>query len=122
MPVLGESSHDAARVAVALHAQAPEKYLEFHRQMLGSDQQADGQAALNVAKKLGLDMNKLAEGLADPEVDATLLEVHELAQKLNIEGTPTYVVGDQVVPGAVGVANLKEIIGNVRSCGKATCS
>ncbi len=48
--------------------------------------------------------------------------MHQLAQKLNIDGTPTYVIGDQVVPGAVGVANLKEIIGNVRSCGKTTCS
>jgi len=121
-PVLGPGSQEAARVAVAVRRQAPEKYLAFHRAMLGSDQAADGARALEVAKGLGLDMARLSADLADPIVDETIDESMSLAQSLGIDGTPTYIVADSLVPGAVGRAALATMIKNARSCGKIACS
>jgi protein-disulfide isomerase len=64
----------------------------------------------------------LSADLADPKVEASLVEVQKLARKLGINGTPTYVIADEVLPGAVGAENLKEVIGNVRKCRKTVCS
>ena len=120
-PVLGQDSVDAARVGLAVAAQAPEKYLEFHSKLLRS-KHANGESAIAIARQLGLDAERLSSDLADPKVEASLIAVHKLAQSLGIEGTPVYVIGDQVVPGAVGYDRLKEAVANVRKCGKAMCS
>jgi protein-disulfide isomerase len=73
-----------------------------------------------VAKEVGLDMAKLEKDMAGPEAKATLEENFKLAEAMGMNGTPSYVIGKQVVIGAVGVDNLKEKIGIAR-CGKATC-
>jgi protein-disulfide isomerase len=65
-------------------------------------------------------MTKLEKDIASPEVRATLEENFKLAEDMGMNGTPSYVIGTQVVIGAVGVDNLREKIGVVR-CGKATC-
>lgn len=121
-PVLGEGSRDAARVAVAVHAQAPEKYLDFHKALLTSDEQADGDHALKVAEGLGLDMNRLSADLTGPTIDDPMIEAHQIASRLGIDGTPTYIVADTVVPGAIGLDAVTSIIANVRKCGKTACS
>jgi protein-disulfide isomerase len=72
------------------------------------------------AKEAGLDMAKTGEGLASPEVRATLEENFKLAEAMGMNGTPSYVIGKQVVIGAVGLESLREKIGVAR-CGKATC-
>ncbi|MGQ4272807.1 DsbA family protein [Terrihabitans sp. B22-R8] len=120
-PVLSEGSRDAARVAVAVHEQAPDKYREFHRALLSSEETADGNSALETARKLGLDMKRLSAVLAGPDIDNPLLEAHQLAGQLGIDGTPTYVIADKVIPGAVGLPALQGLIGNVRTCGKTEC-
>jgi protein-disulfide isomerase len=120
-PVLGPDSVDAARVAVGVSKQAPEKYLDFHRKLLSAES-ATGASAIEIARGLGLDIDRLSKDLTDPSTEAALVSVHKLANRLNINGTPTYVIADQVLPGAAGADTLKEIIGNVRKCGKAECS
>jgi protein-disulfide isomerase len=72
------------------------------------------------AKEAGLDIGRLEKDLASPEVRATLEENFKLAEAMGMNGTPSYVIGNQVVIGAVGVENLREKIGIAR-CGKATC-
>ena len=121
-PVLGPGSVEAARVAVAVRMQDKDgkKYLEFHQKLLGGRGQADKARALAVAKEIGLDMAKLEKDIASPEVKATIEENFRLAESMGMNGTPSYVIGKQVVIGAVGVDNLKEKIGIAR-CGKATC-
>lgn len=120
-PVLSQDSVDAARVAIAVNNQAPGKYLEFHRQLLHADG-ASGERAVEIARDLGLDVERLSADLADPKIEATLVAVQKLAKQLGINGTPTYVVGDQVLPGAVGYDTIKEAVENVRKCGRAMCS
>jgi protein-disulfide isomerase len=121
-PVLGPGSVEAAQVAVAVRMQDPtgKKYLDFHQKLLGGKGQADKARALAAAKDAGLDMAKLEKDLASPEVRATLEENFKLAEDMGMNGTPSYVIGKQVVIGAVGVDNLKEKIGVAR-CGKAVC-
>jgi len=121
-PVLGPGSVEAAQVAVAVRMQdkTGKKYLEFHQKLLGGRGQADKARALAVAKEIGLNMAQLDKDVASPEVKATLQENFKLAEQLGLNGTPSYVIGDNVVVGAVGLPNLQEKINTVR-CGKASC-
>ena len=72
------------------------------------------------AKEAGLDVAKLEKDFGSDEVRTTLEENMKLAESMGMNGTPSYVIGKQVVIGAVGVESLKEKIGVAR-CGKATC-
>jgi protein-disulfide isomerase len=121
-PVLSAGSVEAAQVGVAVRMQDPtgKKYLDFHQKLLGGRGAADKARAMAVAKEVGLDMGKLEKDLASAEVRNTLEENMRLAEAMGMNGTPSYVIGKQVVIGAVGVDNLKEKIGIAR-CGKATC-
>ena len=121
-PVLGPGSVEAAQVAVAVRMQdkTGKKYLEFHQKLLGGRGQADKARALAVAKDIGLDIGRLEKDLASTEVKATLQESFKLAESLGLNGTPSYVIGDNVVVGAVGLEALKEKV-NTSRCGKPTC-
>ncbi|MDU3041370.1 DsbA family protein [Bradyrhizobium sp.] len=119
-PVLSQGSVEAAQVAVAVRMQAPQKYLDFHQKLLGGRGQADKAHALAVAKELGLDMARVEKDMASPEAKATIEENFKLAEEMGMNGTPCYVIGKQVVIGAVGVEGLREKISTAR-CGKATC-
>src|SRR5689334_6518731 len=121
-PVLGPGSVEAARVAVAVRMQdkTGKKYLDFHQKLLGGRGQADKARALAAAKDLGLDMAKLEKDMASPEAKATIEENFKLAEEMGMNGTPSYVIGKQIVVGAVGLDGLKEKISQAR-CGKATC-
>jgi protein-disulfide isomerase len=112
LPVLGPSSIEAAQVAVAVRMQDPsgKKYLEFHRKLLLGRGQADKARAMAAAKDAGLDVARIEKDLQSPEIRASIEESMKLAEALGITGTPSYVIGDSVVPGAVGVALLKEQI------------
>ncbi|MGU9979293.1 DsbA family protein [Phreatobacter sp. HK31-P] len=114
-PVLGQGSMEAAQVAVALKMQvnAP-KYLEFHQKLLGGRGQANGVRALEVAREVGADMTRLQRDMQSPQVRDTLAENMRLAELLRINGTPTYVVGDEVVVGAVGLEKLRENLARAR--------
>lgn len=121
-PVLGPGSVEAAQVAVAVRMQDPtgKKYLDFHQKLLSGRGQADKARAVAAAKEAGLDMARLDKDMASPEVRATLEENFKLAEDMGLNGTPSYVIGKQVVVGAVGLDNLTKKIGEAR-CGKATC-
>ncbi|MGA2055170.1 MAG: DsbA family protein [Bradyrhizobium sp.] len=121
-PILSESSVEAAKVAVAVRMQDPggAKYLDFHQRLLGGRGTADKARAMAAAKDAGLDVARIEKDLASPEVRATIEENFKLAEAMGMSGTPSYVVGKQVVVGAIGLDGLKEKIGLAR-CGKATC-
>jgi protein-disulfide isomerase len=121
-PVLGPGSVEAARVAVAVRMQdkTGKKYLDFHQKLLTGRGQADKARALAAAKEAGLDVARIERDMASDEVRQSLEESLKLAEKLGLNGTPSYVIGSNVVVGAVGHDALKEKINSAR-CGKATC-
>lgn len=121
-PVLGQGSVEAAQVSVAARMQdkTGKKFLEFHQKLLTSRGQVDKAKAMATAKEVGFDMARLEKDLASAEVKATLEEGLKLADPLGLSGTPSYVIGEEVVVGAVGLAELKQKV-NIARCGKATC-
>ena len=121
-PVLGPGSVEAAQVAVAVRMQDPtgKKYLAFHQNLLSGRGQADKARSMAAAKEAGLDMARLEKDFSSPEVRATIEENFKLAESMGMNGTPSYVIGKQVIIGAIGIDALKEKISNAR-CGKAIC-
>src|SRR3981081_3034094 len=121
-PVLGPGSVEAAQVAVAVRMQDPggKKYLDFHQKLLGGKGQADKARERAGAKDAGLDVARIEKDMTSPEVKATIEENFKLAEAMGMNGTPSYVIGKQVVVGAIGRDGLAEKIGIAR-CGKATC-
>jgi protein-disulfide isomerase len=114
-PVLGPGSIEAAQVSVAAHLQDQgKKFLDFHQKLLGGRGQADKARALAAAKESGFDAARIEKDLQHPEVRATLEEVMALAEALGINGTPSYVIGNTVVPGAVGLEALRKQIAEAR--------
>lgn len=120
-PVLGPGSGEAAQVAVAVNKIAPEKYGAFHDALITGRGQADGARAMAAATSIGLDEADVRKEMQTALVNDTLTEVYGLAERLGINGTPSYVVGDEVVVGAVGYDQLKKRIESVRACGSTTC-
>jgi protein-disulfide isomerase len=121
-PVLGPGSVEAAKVAVAVRMQdkTGKKYIDFHTKLLGGRGQADKARAMAVAKEIGMDMGRLDKDLASDEVKASIDESLKLAETLGLNGTPSYVVGTDVVIGAVGLDALRVKVSTAR-CGQATC-
>ena len=116
-PILGPGSLEAARIAVAVRMQDPDgqKYLAFHQKLLGGRGHADASLATSAAQDSGVDMERLARDVTSEEVRNTLDENMKLARALGITGTPSYVIGDAVVPGAVGLVALEEAIRAARN-------
>lgn len=113
-PILGPGSVEAAHVAVAVRMQDEQKYLGFHTKLLGDPGPANKEKALAAAAAAGLDVARVQQDMDRDEVQTTIDEDSTLARALGISGTPGYVIGDTVVPGAVGVAALKELITTAR--------
>ena len=120
-PILSESSVEAARISVAVKDSAPEKYLDFHQQLFDRPGQANGSKALDIVKDLGLDPKTIQEAANSAGVTENLQEVQRLAELLDISGTPSYVIGTELVPGAAGYDALQEKVAAMRQCGAATC-
>ena len=97
-PILSKGSEETARVALAAKMQG--KYWEFHRAMLESPGQANEASALKVAEKVGLNIAKIKTDMASPEVKAEIARTRALAQKLGIQGTPHFLVGERSIGGA----------------------
>lgn len=116
LPILGPGSVEAAQVAVAVRMQDPggEKYVAFHRAMMGAAGQANKASALAAARGAGLDMDRLERDLANPETKASIDESRMLANSLGITATPSFVVGDSVTTGAAGISKLAEKIAAAR--------
>ncbi|WP_343034057.1 DsbA family protein [Aurantimonas aggregata] len=119
--VLGPQSLAASRVSLAVRELAPERYGEFQRTLLGSRGVADEAAAMGVAEDLGIETAPLRTAMSSPAVSAALAESNELAEGLAINGTPSYVLADGILAGAVGKEALAAGIANVRACGSTSC-
>lgn len=109
-PVLGPGSLEAAQVAVACRMQdaTGTKYLDFHQRLLGGRGPADKAHALAAAKQAGFDVARIEKDLASDEVRETLKENMKVADAIGLNGTPSYIIGTDVVIGAQGYDVLKE--------------
>lgn len=107
-PILGPGSVYAARAALASRKQG--KYEEFHWALMGLKSRAEERSVLQAAKSVGLDIKKLEADMDTPEVDQHIGLSMELAQVLNITGTPTFIVGDALAPGLILTDQLLQLV------------
>ena len=122
-PVLGPGSVEAAQVASAVRNQFKgDKFWEYHQKLLATKGQIGKPQALSVARDLGADMGKLEKDLVAPAIKAGIDEVMRVADSLNLTGTPSYVLGTDVIVGAVGYQELQGKLDNMKKCGKSVCS
>jgi protein-disulfide isomerase len=98
LPIFGEDSEAAAKVALAAKKQG--KYLEMHQKLFTEPGKANLDKALSIAGELGLDVDQLKKDMQDPEIEEALKENRSLAEALGAQGTPYYVIGDIILAGA----------------------
>ena len=121
-PVLGPDSVEASQVALAVRKQLKaDRYMAFHQKLLMSRGRVGKELALQAAHDSGADMAQLSKdmesGDSKPLIEATM----RAADQLRIGGTPSFVVGDGIIVGAVGQDALASAIKSVRLCGKVSC-
>lgn len=119
-PILGPDSQKAHVVSMAFRALAPEKYGEFHRALLTSGRATEA-TAIETALALGVDEAALREEMKNPAIAEAFGKTYELANALAITGTPSYVVGNEVIYGALGQDVLAEKIELARACEDGAC-
>jgi protein-disulfide isomerase len=112
MPVLGPQSVAAAHAALA--AQRQGKYEAFHNAMMATKGQMAEDTVYKVAGSVGLDVDRLKQDMAAPEIDRALKANLALADALNIRGTPGFIIGNRIVPGALDLDTLKNMVADAR--------
>src|SRR5580693_4832609 len=112
MPVLGAPSVTAAHAALAARLQG--KYEFFHAAMMGTKGQITDEVVYQVAGSVGLDVDRLKRDMAAPEIEQALKANLALASALEIRGTPGFIIGEHIVPGAIDLEALKNLVADAR--------
>lgn len=111
-PILGPVSVTAAHAALAARRQG--KYDAFHAAMMAARGNITDETVYQVAASVGLDVDRLKHDMAAPEIAEQLKANLGLAELLDVHGTPAFIVGDKVVPGAIDLAQLKTMVADAR--------
>jgi protein-disulfide isomerase len=111
-PILGPGSEFAARAALASRRQG--KYVRFHNALMQATEQVTEETVMGVAREVGLDTEQLKADMQDPAIQDAIARNLQLANALGITGTPSFIIGQEVVPGAVGLGTLRGLIERAR--------
>ena len=111
-PILSQQSYIAAKAALASKKQ--DLYDNFHLSLMKIKGKVDEEKVFSTAKRIGLDINKLKIDMNNPEIEQQLMKNREIAKLLNLNGTPAFIIGDIIYPGALDLNNLKNIIKQFR--------
>lgn len=110
-PILGPESTTAAQAALASAMQG--RYVEFHEALMNAPA-LDEAAIMSIAEDVGLDTDRLRKDMESEAVAAHIAVTHRLAQELGIRGTPALVIGRQLIPGAIGIDEMKRYVEEAR--------
>ena len=111
-PILGDGSVFAAKAALAAREQG--KYEEFHWALMGMQERADEASVMRIATDIGLDVERLRADMDTAEIKEHIATSMRLTQALGFNGTPSFVIGDNLVPGFVEEEQLRTIVEKVR--------
>jgi protein-disulfide isomerase len=111
-PILGPASRTASMAAIAAHKQG--KYLAFHNALMAYPNNLTDEVIFALARQVGLDLAKLKDDMKSPETQALIEKTHKLATDLGINGTPGFIIGDEIIPGAVSADEMKKKIAEAR--------
>ncbi len=121
-PVLGPGSVEAAQVAGAVRNQLQgDKFRDFHQRLLLTHGPIGKAQALAAARESGVDMDQVDKDMKSADNHAGIAEVMQIADQLSLTGTPSWVIGKEVIVGAVGYDEMHDKIENMKKCGKAAC-
>lgn len=115
-PILSPQSTMAAKWAVAANKQG--KYWEFHQALLESSAPKDDANMTKIAQSLGLDVAKLKKDAESKDVEDYLASVTDFGRKLDVSGTPGFIVGTQILRGFVEYEAFKTIVNEERKKSK----
>ena len=104
-PILGPASRVASAAAVAAHKQG--KYHALHNALMAYPNNLTDDVIMALARQVGLDVAKLKEDMKAAEVQGLIGRTGKLAQDLGINGTPAFIIGDEIVPGAINAEEFK---------------
>ncbi len=107
-PILGEASVFAAKASLAADNQG--KYEEFHTELMNNRGRISEKSVMETAKKIGINIEKLKEDMNSQLVLNHLQGSNNLSKILGINGTPAFVFGDQVVPGAIDLKSMRTLV------------
>jgi protein-disulfide isomerase len=111
-PILGPGSQFAARAALASRRQG--KYVPFHNALMQATEQVSEETVMEAAREVGLDTEQLRADMQDPAIQEAIARNLQLADALGITGTPSFIIGQEVVPGAVDLRTLQSLIAHTR--------
>jgi len=111
-PILGKESVFASRIALAVKKHG--KYAEFHLAMFALKTKVDDAQTLEVVKAIGLDPAQIQKEADGADIDAILKQNYDLAKQLNVSGTPAFVIGDALLPGAVELKDFQDAVATAR--------
>lgn len=114
-PILGPGSVTASQAALAVWNLDPAAYLTFHVALMSSRGSLSEQQILDIAKGVGVDPAKLQAEMQKPEIEEKLRENIALGQRINIRGTPAFIINGEIVPGAVSLEALKDLVEKARA-------
>lgn len=114
-PILGDESVYAARASLASRAQG--KFDEFHVALMEHQGRANEASVMQIAADLGLDVDRLRADMDAPEVTAHIQTSMQLTQALGLNGTPAFIFGSQLVPGAIELEQMQSLVEDMRDAG-----
>lgn len=117
LPILGPSSELAAKWALA--AQRQNKYFEFHSAVMKHQGQLNADVLTKIATETGLDLDRAKRDVEGTDILIQLEQNRSLAGQMNIGGTPAFVLGEELIPGALPLAEMKVKIQQIRDAQKA---
>ena len=112
-PILGEASVVASKAALASRAQ--EKYPAFHEALMAAKGDLTQAAVVEIAASVGLDTVKLQADMEAPAIMGVIEKNRALGKTLGLTGTPAFVVGQELAPGAMDLAEMKELVAQARA-------
>ena len=114
-PILGPNSLVASKAALAARKQ--DLYGPFHQALMSHRGGIDEATVMTLARGVGINVNQLKLDMKDPELDEIIEKNRSFAQKLEINGTPAFIIGDALIPGAVPAEQFNELINQASSPG-----
>lgn len=113
-PILGPESMIASRVSLAALKQSPQKYARLHLALMNAKGELSQESIMKAAEAAGLDIARIKTDMNGPEVDALIKRNYDLAETLNIRGTPAFIIGNEMTPGAVDMPMFKKMVTEAR--------
>lgn len=115
-PILGEESLRASRFAIATRQVAgDEAYKSVHDALMSYDGSMNETGFTRLADSLGLDANAIVAEMDSDRVSEVIAANHALARQLEISGTPSFVMGDQMLRGFVPQDAMQQVVDDIRA-------